>query len=337
MVSYYAGATWQVIPGAATFWGHHANLTEALSLWAGASLLLGLVWAPLWSKRRATRLCMVPITIGLLAVPPLGLIGVASPLTAAGALFPGAGWFGFVLTLLICGLLASYPIFGVAVAIIFSVPAQVLYHPPEPASDWQAVSTHFGGVGLDTTNALAEYAAAQSIQETALTSPARVVVFPETVVSNWNEATDAFWGGTFESLKREGKTILVGANVSDARSRHYFNSIVIRGANRRRDFLQRIPIPIAMWTPGSDRGVPLQLEAPGTLWLAGRRAAVLICYEQLLIWPAITSFKEHPTLLLGTANDYWADSTTVSQIQRACLTSWARLFHIPMLWAENTR
>ncbi|PYV62701.1 MAG: hypothetical protein DMG97_39690, partial [Acidobacteria bacterium] len=106
---------------------------------------------------------------------------------------------------------------------------------------------------------------------------ARVVVFPETVVSNWNEATDAFWGGTFESLKREGKTILVGANVSDARSRHYFNSIVIRGANRRRDFLQRIPIPIAMWTPGSDRGVPLQLEAPGTLWLAGRRAAVLIC------------------------------------------------------------
>ena len=170
-----------------------------------------------------------------------------------------------------------------------------------------------------------------------MTSPARVVVFPETVVSNWNDATEAFWGGTFESLKREGKTILVGANVSDARSRHYFNSIVIRGANRRRDFLQRIPIPIAMWTPGSDRGVPLQLEAPGTLWLAGRRAAVLICYEQLLIWPAITSFKEHPTLLLGTANDYWADSTTVSQIQRACLTSWARLFHIPMLWAENTR
>jgi apolipoprotein N-acyltransferase len=111
---------------------------------------------------------------------------------------------------------------------------------------------------------------------------------------------------------------------------------VIRGADKHEDFLQRIPIPFAMWTPGSDRGVPLDLEAPGTLSLAGRRAAVLICYEQLLIWPAITSFKEHPNLLLGTANDYWADSTTVSQIQRACLTSWARLFHIPMLWAENT-
>jgi apolipoprotein N-acyltransferase len=336
MVSYYAGATWQVIPGAATFWGHHANLTEAVSLWAGASLLLGLVWVALWSKRRATTLCTVPITISLLAVPPLGLIGVASPLIAAGALFPGTGWFGLMLTLLICGLLASYPISGVMVAIVFSLPAQVLYHSPEPVSDWHAVSTHFGGVGLDATNALTEYTAAQSIQETALSSPAHVVVFPETVVSNWNEATDAFWGATFESLKREGKTILVGANVSDARSRHYFNSIVIRGANRHQDFHQRIPIPIAMWTPGCDRGVPLRLDGPGTLSLAGRRAAVLICYEQLLMWPAITSFRERPDLLLGTANDYWADSTTVSQIQRACLTCWARLFHIPMLWAENT-
>src|SRR5205823_5680135 len=84
-------------------------------------------------------------------------------------------------------------------------PAQLVYHPPQPASDWQAVSTHFGGVGLDATNALAEYAAAQSIQETALSSPARVVVFPEAVVSNWNEATDAFWSGTFKLLKLEGK------------------------------------------------------------------------------------------------------------------------------------
>jgi hypothetical protein len=61
-----------------------------------------------------------------------------------------------------------------------------------------------------------------------------------------------------------------------------------------------------------------------------------MCYEQLLIWPALTSFKERPTILIGIANNYWAQSTTVSEIQRACLTNWARLFTVPMLWAENT-
>ena len=65
-----------------------------------------------------------------LAVPPLGLIGVASPLTAAGMLFPGTAWLGFFLTLLICGLLASYPISGLALTIVLSVPTQLLYHAP---------------------------------------------------------------------------------------------------------------------------------------------------------------------------------------------------------------
>jgi apolipoprotein N-acyltransferase len=276
------------------------------------------------------------MAISLVAVPPLGLIGVASPLTAAGILFPGMAWFGLLLTLLICGLLASYPVAGIALTIICSVAAQLVYHEPQPPSDWQAVTTHFGGVGLDAPSPLAEYTAAQWIQQTALSSPAHVIVFPETVVSNWNEATDIFWGSTFELLKREGKTILVGANVFDASSPHYFNSLVIRGATQQRDFLQRIPIPIAMWTPGSNRGVPLLVDGPSTVEMEGRRAAVLICYEQLLVWPVITSFKQHPSLLVGVANDYWARHTTVPEIQRACLTSWARLFHIPMLWAENT-
>ena len=336
MVAYYAGATWQVVPGGGAFFGHHANLLHVFLLWMGISIVLGLAWIPLTLLNRTTRLYTVPLTILLLAVPPLGLIGIASPLTAAGILFPGTAWLGLLLTLLICGLLASYPIYGFAVAILFSLRAQLVYREPQAPSDWQAVSTHFGGVGLDTPSPLAEYEAAQSIQEMALSSSARVIVFPETVVSDWNDATDAYWARTIERLTNEGKTILVGANISDTETQHYFNAVVIRGVNKQEDFLQRIPIPFAMWTPGSDRGVPLRLAARGTLQIAGRRAAVLICYEHLLIWPIMTSFKDHPSLLVGVANAYWARSTTVPDIQRACLNSWARLFDIPMLWAENT-
>lgn len=302
----------------------------------GTSIVLGLAWTPLTLLNRTTRLYTVPLTILLLAVPPLGLIGIASPLTAAGILFPGTAWLGFLLTLLICGLLASYPMYGFAVAILFSLPAQLVYREPQAPSDWQAVSTHFGGVGLDTPSPLGEYEAAQSIQEMALSSSARVVVFPETVVSDWNDATDAYWARTTERLTNEGKTILVGANVLDTRSHHYFNSIVIRGADTQKDFLQRVPIPIAMWIPGSDRGVPLRLDGVGTLRVAGQKGAILICYEQLLIWPVISSFKEHPSVLIGIANDYWARTTTVPDIQRACLSSWTHLFHVPMLWAENS-
>jgi hypothetical protein len=335
-VGYYAGATWQVVPGAGTFFGHHSNPVQILTLWAAVSLLLAAPWALLWSANVNSRLWRIPLTLAVLAVPPLGLIGCASPLTAAGLIFPGLGWGGLLLTLFICALLASYPVFGVALILALSVPAQFLYRAPSAPTDWQAESTQFAGVGLDAPSPMAEYTAARSIQETALSSGARVVVFPETVVSNWNVGTDLFWQRTITTLRSQHKTILVGANVSDPASEHYFNSIVIRGMEEQANFIQRVPVPIAMWVPFSGKGVPLRLRGPGTIDIAGRRVAVLICYEHLLVWPVLTSFSARPDLLLGTANDYWARNTTVPEIQRACLQSWARLFAVPMLWAQNS-
>jgi len=334
-VAYYAGATWQILPGAATFFGHHANPIQVLSLWAGASLLLATPWAILWSPRRASRLWRMPLALVLLAIPPLGVVGCASPLVAAGLLFPGTAWLGLALTALVCGLLSSYPALGLALALAFATPAHMFYRSQPAPRDWRAESTHFGGVGLDTPTPLADYQAAQSIQQIALRSDARVILFPETVVTNWNPGTDLFWKRTIDILREQGKTMLVGANVFDSSSRHYFNSVVIRGAEQRPDFVQRIPIPVAMWKPLSKTGVPLQLGNPGTVMIAGQKAAILICYEQLLVWPVATSFLSHPTLLVGTANDYWAKNTTVPEIQRACLKSWAQLFRVPLLWAQN--
>jgi hypothetical protein len=334
--AYYAGATWQILPGAATFFGHHANPVQVLSLWAGASLLLATPWAILWSPSRALRLWRMPLALVLLAMPPLGVIGCASPLVAAGLLFPGTAWFGLALTALVCGLLSSYPVLGLALALAFAAPAHLFYHSQPAPPDWRAESTHFGGVGLDAPTPLADYQAAQCIQQIALRSDARVILFPETVVTNWNPGTDLFWKPTIDTLREQGKTILVGANVFDPTTQHYFNSMVIRGAEQGPNFVQRIPIPIAMWIPLSKTGVPLQLRKPGTIKIAGQNPAILICYEQLLVWPVVTSFVRRPTLLLGTANDYWAENTTIPDIQRACLESWARLFRVPLLWAQNT-
>jgi hypothetical protein len=336
MLCYYGGATWQIIPGASVFFGHHANPVQIVLLWLAISAALAAPWAVLWSLKGTLRFYAVPLALLVLAVPPLGIVGCASPLTAAGLMFPGLGWTGVFLTFLACGLLASHPLRGIAVFLAFGLPAQILYRTPASPPDWQGVTTHFGGVGLDSRDPFADYAAAQSIQETALNSSARTIVFPETVVPNWNEATDAFWDRTIRTLQRDGKTILVGAHVSEKSGSHSLNAIIIRGAQGNDEFLQRVPIPVGMWIPFSEDGVPLRLGGAGTMEIAGRSAAVLICYEHLLIWPVATSFIRKPTILVGVANDYWARTTTVPAVQHACLTSWARLFRVPMLWAENT-
>jgi apolipoprotein N-acyltransferase len=67
-----------------------------------------------------------------------------------------------------------------------------------------------------------------------------------------------------------------------------------------------------------------------------KRAAIVICYEQPLIWPFIASAFERPGVLIGMANDYWAVGTPIPAAQKACLRAWARLLRLPCLSATNT-
>ena len=92
-----------------------------------------------------------------------------------------------------------------------------------------------------------------------------------------------------------------------------------------------------MWKLFSAKdGVPLRLLGTGTAMVADQRAAILICYEQLLIWPIITSAFESPNMLIGAANDYWAAGTPIPTVQNACLHAWACLFRLPYISDSNT-
>jgi len=81
--------------------------------------------------------------------------------------------------------------------------------------------------------------------------------------------------------------------------------------------------------------VPLKLFGRGTMRIHAQKAAVLICYEQVLVWPFLSSAVERPTILLTISNDYWAKNTLIPAIQQSSATSWARLFNLPILSATN--
>ena len=74
-----------------------------------------------------------------------------------------------------------------------------------------------------------------------------------------------------------------------------------------------------MWNPFQPQGgVALNLLGPGTVDVGGQRAAILICYEQLLTWPMLRSAIEKPTILIAISNEAWtagdhgaADTTRV--------------------------
>jgi len=70
--------------------------------------------------------------------------------------------------------------------------------------------------------------------------------------------------------------------------------------------------------------------------VAGQRVTILICYEQLLIWPILQSMWSDPDLVVAIGNGWWTSGTSIAAVQRATILAWARLFGKPALFSFNT-
>jgi hypothetical protein len=109
----------------------------------------------LWTSGRAWRGDPLRGVAVLLSVPPIGIVGWAHPVTAAGILFPGWSWFG--LAAAVIGLLVmttrTRPIAILTLGALWIWSAANWTEPNLPHG-WIAVDTKFGGSNGDYANYL---------------------------------------------------------------------------------------------------------------------------------------------------------------------------------------
>jgi hypothetical protein len=325
--AYYAVALWPVTTAGVQLFG-----TAAIPFLFVVTVVVGAILAASWM------LPSILLPLILTAIPPICIFGVAHPMTAAGMLFPGATWIGLLVTLFLPSALVRYPRSATAAATLISLALNISYRAPQIPTGWHGVNTSFGDI-RDKKNRAAEFRAALSIQETALNSNARVLVFPELAVSRWTEATEAFWQPTLQSLAEQRRNVLIGAGIPIKGSQDYQNvlmSVPFPSAGETRYVSQRIPLPWAMWNPIATRDrVPLHLLGRGTIEVASERAAVVICYEQLLPWPILSFMAERPTLLVAVSDAVWTRGTPIPAVQAASVSAWSRLFNLPAVVSVN--
>jgi len=371
---YYAAALWPMVPAFERYIG--TSYLVLFALWTLAATLLSFPWIVAWTLNSGEYIWRVPLALIATVVPPLGIIGLASPLAAAGYLFPGTAWGGLAATAVLPGILvsvnsASSRVLVIGMASVLCAGRHLLgsHNNINPPHGWIAVDTHLG----DLSKPFRDFAAAQFIQQEANQSKARVLIFPEAIVPRWSEATEAFWYQTLVRCRKRGHILVIGAGVpaigiptDDERwnvlpsydfqaafdllngnrtprihtnaslpSERIDNAMILVGAESA-IFYQRIPVPVGMWNPFSRISVPLRLHAPGTLNIDGHRAAVLICYEQMITFPILASMLRHPTVIVGISNTFWVAGTSIPRYQANAVRGWARLFGLPYLLAVNS-
>jgi hypothetical protein len=317
-----AACTYFAVASAPVLW-IASNPAIGAALLVTAVGILAAPWIALWSPIEGQRCWRIPAALMISAIPPIGIINWASPLTAAGILFPGTGLAGLAATALAESVWPMYPkatAAGILAANLLFIGA------PAP----------LGIQAIHTTNQGDPFQTEESVRMAVHSSTASLTILPEGAVRRWTEATETYWAETIQHLKVTQRTALVGAGVPISNSREFHNSILPIGAVPTVRFDQRIPVPVAMWKPfGPPDSVPLNLTGPGTLEVGEHRLAVLICYEQLLVWPMVHSAMERPTLVVGISNAAWTKHTPIPAAQEACLQAWSRLFGIPYVSAVN--
>ncbi len=272
---------------------------------------------------------------GAMAVPPFGILGWANPITAAGVLFPGWGWWG--LSALAAGLTIMATPYRPAAA------TAMIGFWLWSAAEWKRpiLPTSWTGVDLEMAASLGRDASLE--QQSALIElvrrqgPAAIVVLPESALGFWTPTLARLWQ---RALTETGTTVIAGAVLIDAKG--YDNVLVSISADSSAIlYRERMPVPGSMWQPwrslvGEGTGAKAHFFANPVVELDGFRIAPLICYEQLIVWPVLQSMLNDPDVIVAVGNGWWTSGTSIVDIQRTSARAWGRLFDKPVIFSFNT-
>lgn len=330
-LAHFLGASRGLPVGASTFFG--SQLAFGLGLWLAASLTFVAVHAALWTSRGGWRPPVrYAVAAILMSIPPFGIVGWAHPITAAGVLFGGWGWWGLAATaaLLVAMTTRLWPIAACVAVLAFAWTASNWTPPTEPEG-WRGINTRFTFKASGQYAEFHQQAATIEQVETAVQDGVRVAILPESAMGFWGSTTEHLW---IRERSRLDVEIISGAAVVNPVG--YDNVMIgVSGSEAGIVYRERMPVPISMWQPWTTGGAHAHFFANPVFEFGGLKVAPLICYEQLIIWPVVQSMMYAPDVIVATGNGWWTGHTSIVAIQRSSVEAWASLFGLPLVLAFN--
>lgn len=336
--AYFLAASRGLPQGVANFYGQ--DIWPGLLLWLVASSAFVTVHSVLWTDRGGWQkpLCYLAASVAM-AVPPFGILGWAHPITAAGVLFPGWGWWGLAAMAAGLGVMTTRhrPAAAIAMTGLWLWSAAEWTPPLLPAS-WTGADLEMGAslgreAGLHRQRELIDIARGHPSGTTT--------VLPESALGFWTPTVDRLWQ---TKLAATGVTVIAGAAIIDERG---YDNVLVKISAEGSEVLyrERMPVPGSMWQPwrgwigdvnGDEGGAQAHFFSNPIVQVGNLKVAPLICYEQLLVWPVLQSVFNRPDAIVAVGNGWWTAGTSIIDIQRASSEAWARLFDLPLVISFNT-
>ncbi|WP_184710751.1 conjugal transfer protein TraB [Rhizobium lusitanum] len=334
-LGYFLAASRGLPQGVANFYA--ADLWPGLLLWLVASASFVMVHAALWTPRLGlARAAQYLAATVLMALPPFGIIGWAQPITAAGVLFPGWGWWGLAAIAAGLAMMTSrYWPAAVLVMLSLWLWSAAVWTEPRLPEGWRGVDLELGKT-LGRDQSLERQRVLIATVLASDDGKPRSVVLPESALGFWTPTVERLWRN---ALRDRELTVIAGAAVLAGDG--YDNALVaISAQNAEILYRERMPVPGSMWQPwrmltGESGGARAHFFGNPAVEIDGTRIAPLICYEQLIVWPVLQSMLHSPDIIVAVGNGWWTTGTSIVAIQHLSTVAWSKMFDVPLVGAVN--
>lgn len=295
----------------------------------------------------------------LLTLPGVGWVAWMNPLFVAGVLYPGMGYVGLLLALVLFSTIAGGGIRwkggNRAIAITCAVTAAIgvaafMVESGQPQKDglagWYPMDTRIEPAQLRDPYAVRKTLPGEilaQMADPALDVGAEVVVFPESVLAPMTPADHMALVPTLVKAQRSGAILLVGETLPlpddpATGAKRWRNTVRALGAMDKTVDEARLPMPMGNWRlsggvaarPFASDIVPLQTVS------GPKRVAMSICYEDTVIWPHMGLLSWQADVMVSMSNSWATDNTRGDTAQRVSARMLARLAGVPLVQARNT-
>ena len=331
--------TFNLVAGFGLLPGIHTlsnDLITALSAWVIPALLLSgpfaLVRTMPWTG--------VMAALVLMTLPPLGIIGLPSPLIVAGAILPGAGFVGLALILVLFQLLYSLSVpkqvgAGLMLALIgLSSYGGIGGAVSQPAPRFVGIDMRLNQSLSANPDYIADYHSQSRIPAILKDTEASTAIplFPEAMAGRLTDTAQVRLRSFAAAANRE--FIAGGEEFTD--SGQYNNILAhVSAENINILYRQRMPAPWFMWRGGMDGFFKADLTRPGTFVFDEINVGALICYEIALPLLIFQTHWNDPDMVLVASNLWWGRETNLPDVVRLHIAAWSRLFDVPYIPAMN--
>lgn len=303
------------------------------------SVLLSLPFALISREASASgRFFRSALAFALTVIPPLGFIGWLSPLYVAGVLYPGWGVVGLVLALLAMAALAAGKmgrggvVLSFSVCVLLPLAANLLYEGPKQSGvRIKPTVTWLGKPSTDPSYRVRAWEEMRhSVEPHIGHGWPDVVVFPESIIHGFGDLDHVGLGLLRNAQGRPDVWFGATLEAEDGRVEN-----VILDLDGRVIARTRLPVPIGNWRPFMRGGVPARPFESDLVDAHGKRLAVSICYEDVVIWPHSGLLTWRSDAMISVANMWALDGTRTSGAQDVAARLLARMAGVPLYRSVN--